>query len=112
MSRVYETQTSALLLVYDRLGVEPLPHIDDGVSGLRLVITIGLAIGVRHATAAGDVELDQQNQTSAHPHVVDIGVSCYQGVLINPYCPQSGLLAENGTLRDSPIGVWGRPLDT
>ena len=90
MSRAYETQTSALVLVYDRFGVEPLPHIDDGVSGLRLVITIGLAIGGRHAIAAGDAELYQQNQTSAHPHVADIGDSSYQGVLINPYCPQSG----------------------
>ena len=111
MSRVYETQTSALVLVYDRLGVEPLPHIDDGVPGLRLVITIRLAIGGRHAIAAGDVKLYQQNQTSANPHVADPGDSSYQGVHIDPYCPQSGLLAENGTPLDSQIGVRDRPLN-
>ena len=67
MSRVYGTRSSALVLVHDRLGVEPLPHINDGVSGLHLVITIGLAIGERHTVAAGDAELYQQNQTSTFP---------------------------------------------
>ena len=66
-SRVYGTQTSSWRLAYDRLGVEPLPHIDDGVSGHILSHLHRASDWIWHIVAVGDIELYQQNQTSTFP---------------------------------------------